>query len=321
MPLSIRDRKILWARSGNLCAFPGCTQALVETAAEAGEHVVVGEEAHVQARSRDGPRGGPLEAGTDEYSNVILFCPTHHRIVDAQSSHYTVEMLRAFKTAHEARVRAELQSRVQVDEGLAAAYEAACGGLRIVNAWRYESAAVVVCSFGSDPVVGAGGRWRGAGLEFRHVHDSQGAELLFASSEADPDVEYWVSAPALHVVQATYEPEVGRIVPFAERRFMLGEVPAPRSTHVLLQIPSSARQGLTPVVQMLRALPRNAAAEAEVLLYRLRNAGLSDPDAALAQLTSLRTEWWYDGANAEAAAAITAELALVKEARGGLTRG
>jgi hypothetical protein len=68
----------------------------------------VGEEAHIVAREPGGPRGGAGPGG-DEYSNLVLLCPTHHRIVDDRPDEYTVERLLEFKSEHEARV-AELGS-------------------------------------------------------------------------------------------------------------------------------------------------------------------------------------------------------------------
>ena len=314
MPLSIRDRKILWARSGNICAFPGCTQQLVQAAVDAGEHFVVGEEAHIVAQSPDGPRGIP-DSEADDITNRILLCPTHHRVVDAQPAAYPAEVLRAFKDAHEMRIRGLLSANDRMDAYQLSQYRFVCGSLRTVNAWRFESAAVVVCSFGSEPVPSAGDKWRGAGLEFKQVHDSSGQELLFTSSEADPDVEYWASSAALHVVQATFEPEAGKLVPFVEHQFVVGVVPAVRSMRLLFRPPPSSIAALHEVLAALRSLRPGAAADAEVLLYRLRNAGVEDPDAALAELQTFRGQWWYDGANAEAATAIADELALVKAVR------
>ncbi len=316
MPLSIRDRKLLWARSGNLCTFPGCTQQLVQAAVEAGEHFVVGEEAHIVAHRPGGPRGtSGIAAGLDDIANRILLCPTHHRVIDAQPLAYPPEVLRDFKVSHEMRIRGLLSANERMDAYQLSQYRSVCGSLRTVNAWRFESAAVVVCSFGSDPVPSAGDKWRGAGLEFKQVHDVAGVELLFTSSEADPDVEYWVNASTFHLVQSTYEPEAGELVPFVERKFVVGVLPAVRSTRLLLQPPASGIPTLRDVLLTLRNLNRGQAAEAEVLLYRLRNAGLADPDSALTELEKLRGQWWYDGANSEAATAIAGELNLVKALR------
>jgi hypothetical protein len=49
--------KKLFALSGNVCAFPGCTAPIVDT-----EHgIVTGEICHIKARSPEGPRYAPVE--------------------------------------------------------------------------------------------------------------------------------------------------------------------------------------------------------------------------------------------------------------------
>ena len=62
MPLAIRDRKILWARSGNRCAFPGCAQELVERGYGQAANIVIGEEAHISARRPSAREGLAQEA-------------------------------------------------------------------------------------------------------------------------------------------------------------------------------------------------------------------------------------------------------------------
>ena len=77
MSITAKNRKILWARAGNQCAFPGCRQGLVEKVQGVGSDIVVGEEAHIVPRRRNGPRGCELnhEEEVDSYSNIILLCP------------------------------------------------------------------------------------------------------------------------------------------------------------------------------------------------------------------------------------------------------
>lgn len=98
------ERNLLYADSGNECAFPGCGTALVKPGDGSGKAVNVGEAAHIVASSRQGPRGGAplsdLERDT-RASNRILLCPTHHTEVDRQPLVYTVEVLRQMKEDHE----------------------------------------------------------------------------------------------------------------------------------------------------------------------------------------------------------------------------
>jgi hypothetical protein len=69
--------------------------------------VVVGEEAHIVAEEDNGPRGDPSMPIGDRnaYPNLLLLCPTHHRLVDKNNGiHFSVAQLREMKDAHEALV-------------------------------------------------------------------------------------------------------------------------------------------------------------------------------------------------------------------------
>lgn len=103
-------RKVLWARSGNLCAYPECNQLLThdlhdeesETLKASG--IPLGEEAHIISGRPDGPRydpNYPME-NADTYENLILLCPTHHRLIDKKGgAGFSTETLRKMKNTHE----------------------------------------------------------------------------------------------------------------------------------------------------------------------------------------------------------------------------
>jgi hypothetical protein len=98
------DIKKLWGRSGNRCAFPDCNTELVASGSTAD---ILGEMAHIIASSTGGPRGEsdiPQEE-RDDYDNRILFCPTHHTLVDKNRTEWTVEELHKIKEEHENKVR------------------------------------------------------------------------------------------------------------------------------------------------------------------------------------------------------------------------
>src|ERR1700733_8764093 len=103
MAISVLDRKMLWGRSGMKCAM--CHVALSEEH-ELGGAVVIGQEAHIVARSPDGPRGDSPLTGEerDRYSNLILLCPTDHVRIDAAPDDYPVATLLEIKHQHEAAV-------------------------------------------------------------------------------------------------------------------------------------------------------------------------------------------------------------------------
>lgn len=105
--MGIKDsaRKTLWSRAHDQCAFPSCLQALtLDTQADNGSSTVkvIGEEAHIRARSAGGPRYDPDFVDIDGYDNLVLMCPTHHTMIDAMDgAGYTVEALIEIKKRHE----------------------------------------------------------------------------------------------------------------------------------------------------------------------------------------------------------------------------
>lgn len=99
-----RDIKILWGRSGNRCAI--CKIELTPD----GDEYTLGEIAHMVARSQDGPRGSenvPLDK-RDDYSNLILLCPTHHTEIDKNDKKWTQRELLTIKKEHEKWVSEQL---------------------------------------------------------------------------------------------------------------------------------------------------------------------------------------------------------------------
>jgi hypothetical protein len=103
MAIPLKEQRILFAKSGNRCAFEGCHRILTAGASPPEGPVVLGEAAHIVAERPDGPRGNypfPLDK-RNQYNNLILLCNQHHQLVDSQQQTYTVEKLRAMKEAHE----------------------------------------------------------------------------------------------------------------------------------------------------------------------------------------------------------------------------
>lgn len=121
MTIEDRDRKILWARAHNSCAI--CKTTLILDGNQGDRESVVGDEAHIVARSKGGPRAGLISSGDlDKYDNLILLCKVHHKQVDDQPNTYSVEHLRRLKTDHERWADDKFgepetgSSRIQVDD-------------------------------------------------------------------------------------------------------------------------------------------------------------------------------------------------------------
>lgn len=111
MAITEKDLKKLWGLSGGRCAYPGCNCDCLPFLDES-DPTVIGEMAHIIAKSGSGPRGDG-SGGSDTYENLVLLCPTHHTLVDhAPDGRFPVEMLHDWKAQHEESVARALASPV-----------------------------------------------------------------------------------------------------------------------------------------------------------------------------------------------------------------
>lgn len=104
--MKFKDVKILWGRAANRCSFPECR---IELTAE-GASSTLGDIAHIITKSLDGPRGSSeVQAEQlDDYSNLILLCPTHHKEIDNNPQVWTIEKLKEIKLEHERWISRQL---------------------------------------------------------------------------------------------------------------------------------------------------------------------------------------------------------------------
>lgn len=93
---------MLWGRSANRCAYPNCRRILIEDKTETDDASIVGDEAHIVSRKKDGPRGASTLTAEerDKFENLILLCKIHHKIIDDQTLNYTVDNLKQMKAEH-----------------------------------------------------------------------------------------------------------------------------------------------------------------------------------------------------------------------------
>lgn len=117
MGISVKDRKILWGRSGNRCAFYGCNIELHQVE-DANTSSIIGEECHIEAQSANGPRynASLSEKQVNSFNNLILLCANHHKIIDDNPEQYTVKDLKIMKSEHEDRVRKALEDKTDFDD-------------------------------------------------------------------------------------------------------------------------------------------------------------------------------------------------------------
>ena len=317
MAISVRDRKILWTRAGNLCAFPGCRQKLVEDAAGAAPGIVVGEEAHI-VPSKVGPRvDEPVpESGIDSCANIILLCPTHHTVVDKDLVTYTMRALIDMKQSHEMRI---CNKRIHHDlcPTVGLVEDQSSVGGQLVNAWETKTSTVIVSCYGTPPVRQPSGRWRAAGVRIgqSHVQEPGTIHWLFESSEARPDIEYWCTESKLHIIQETFLYDERRFAPLAEHVFDLLEVPASCRVRLLADVEPSIISRIPEFVRKIQAVEYDDGSDRlDVLLYQMWKAGLSQPRRVQAEFVNFKDAWWYSGAMAEGVVEMLEELAVVQRA-------
>lgn len=87
----------LFAKSGNVCAFPGCTHELVTA-----RNLFVGQVCHIEAANPGGQRYNPNSTDEERRSatNLILLCYRHHRETDEVVA-FDSNALRSMKHQHE----------------------------------------------------------------------------------------------------------------------------------------------------------------------------------------------------------------------------
>lgn len=129
---------------------PNCRKYLFEDATETDDPTLVGENCHIVAEHDNGPRPNATMAmaGRNAYANLVLMCSDHHKVIDAQEHHYTVDLLHKIKADHEQWVREQLgfdAKRLRDDEAYASIVDE-WGRLAHLDKWLGWSSRVL--SFG-----------------------------------------------------------------------------------------------------------------------------------------------------------------------------
>jgi hypothetical protein len=97
---SIGTIKALFAMSGNRCGYLGCEERLSDPRWPETR----GEIAFIEGVTPGAPRYNPNQTVAERFgfSNLILLCPNHHRLIDyLEPERHTAEVLQAMKNAHE----------------------------------------------------------------------------------------------------------------------------------------------------------------------------------------------------------------------------
>jgi hypothetical protein len=99
-------RILLAVAAGGRCEFQGCNKFLFEhpLTLKAGNF---SENAHIVAFSAEGPRGrsSGRPKNINDLSNLMLLCQPDHKHIDDNPTDFPVDALKAYKAAHEKRIR------------------------------------------------------------------------------------------------------------------------------------------------------------------------------------------------------------------------
>lgn len=108
-------KKALFALSFGRCYFPDCANRVVEMAGET--PIVTAQIAHIRAAKKGGPRYD--ENMTDEerrsFSNLLVLCTFHHRLIDTKPTDYPAELLQEWKEQHEGQLSKDLAALTEED--------------------------------------------------------------------------------------------------------------------------------------------------------------------------------------------------------------
>jgi hypothetical protein len=118
-------RKRLWWHADEMCAFPGCEQALMHETPDGSDDTIVGKECHIVAKKT--PRSvarapclltaqeialyAHLIEHRNSFENLVLMCGVHSDIIDHVAQGYTVAQVLEIKRAHEQAVANERAER------------------------------------------------------------------------------------------------------------------------------------------------------------------------------------------------------------------
>lgn len=103
-PLDATLRK-LYVNSGNQCAFPGCTNKIVDE-----DGVFIAQVCHIEAANEGGERFNPNMTNEErrDYSNLLLLCYEHHQVTNNEEK-YTVSDLMEMKDKHENKFKSIIE--------------------------------------------------------------------------------------------------------------------------------------------------------------------------------------------------------------------
>lgn len=307
MTISSRTRKILWARSGNECAFSGCKQELIVFGAD-GSSTVIGEEAHIVAQKRDGPRGdgSPPGGDIDGVANLILVCPTHHRLIDDQPQNFSVGMLEEIKRSHEDSIAKDREKQNPSSNLHPAEDYKGFSGLPIFQSWEFTDTIFVVSQLGEDPTPTGSQSWRGKGLVFEVIRSGK---VIYSGmySEADSDVLFSVDRSLVTITEQIFDFKANRDTPFIQRIIDVGSTELLVRSIRLYTPQDMTKRSTDEILASYEEWLENGV-DPETAVINLRDFGFANPSEVCEVIEGLFERRLVDGAVAESASMVANEI-------------
>lgn len=103
--LTEKTKKELWMSTGGFCQNPECNNFLLKYLGD--KKIFIDEFAHIIPQGKLGPRHteqiGKININSSE--NIIMLCPTCHRIVDDNADKFTKKKLIEWKLSHQTKIK------------------------------------------------------------------------------------------------------------------------------------------------------------------------------------------------------------------------
>ncbi len=106
--------KQLFALCGNECAFPDCEIQIIDFDTK----VSIGAMCHIKGRQPNSPRYDKTQSVSErnKYKNLILLCPTHHKMIDSVPKRYPVKLLLKMKKDHEDKMAKRMRIKEVIED-------------------------------------------------------------------------------------------------------------------------------------------------------------------------------------------------------------
>ena len=307
MTISSRTRKILWARSGNECAFSDCKQELIVFGGD-GSSTVIGEEAHIVAQKLDGPRGdgSPPGGDIDSVANLILVCPTHHRLIDDQPQNFSIGMLEKIKRSHEESIAKDREKQSPSSNLHPTKDYRGFSRLPIFRSWEFTGTIFVVSQCGEGPTPTGNQSWRGNGLVFEVI---RAGKIIYSGmySEADSDVIFSVDKSLITITEQIFDFKAKRDTPFIQR--IIDVASTELSVHsIRLYTPEDmTKRSAGEILASYDEWLANGV-DPEIAVINLRDYGFANPSEVCEVIEGLFERGLVDGAVAECASMVADEI-------------